>query len=298
MTDRYQYPFKENYLDVVGVRLHYVDEGSGPPILMVHGEPTWSYLYRKMIPPLVKAGYRCIAPDLMGFGLSDKPEAESEYTLKRHVALMSGLVEKLDLKDVTIVGQDWGGPIGFGFGMENQDKIKSLVILNTLVAPMKLPLPFRLLFAQGAFSSFLIRRLDLMRKVAFLGGFHRKLDPEAKKQYMAPHPTPASRGGVASFPKLVPAGAGHANYEYLVRIGDTLKSWDLPVLVMFSDKDIAFKVPDGQAIAKMVPNGRFKVIRDAGHFLQEDAGEEIAENIVEFLASEVWKLEEKQTSNG
>ena len=110
MPDRYQYPFKENYVQIDGVRLHYVDEGSGPAILMVHGEPTWSYLYRKMIPPLVKGGYRCIAPDLMGFGLSDKPEAESEYTLKRHVALITGLVEKLELKDITIVGQDWGGP--------------------------------------------------------------------------------------------------------------------------------------------------------------------------------------------
>ncbi len=298
MADRYQFPFKENYLTIDGVRMHYVDEGSGPAILMVHGEPTWSYLYRKMIPPLVKAGYRCIAPDLMGFGLSDKPEAESEYTLKRHVALMSGLVEKLDLKDVTIVRQDWGGPIGFGFGIEHQDKVKSLVILNTLVAPMKLPLPFRLLFAQGAFSSFLIRRLDLMRTAAFFGGCHRKRDPEAKKQYMAPHPTPASRGGVAAFPKLVPGTPAHENYRYLVRIGDTLKSWDLPVLVMFSDKDIAFKVADGERIAKMVPNGRFKIIRDAGHFLQEDAGEEIAENMVNFLGSEVWKLKAKQTSNG
>ncbi len=256
---------------------------------MVHGEPTWSYLYRKMIPPLVAAGYRCIVPDLMGFGLSDKPEAESEYTLKRHVALVSGLVEKLELKDVTIVGQDWGGPIGLGFGIEHQDKVKALVILNTLVAPMKLPFLFGLLFKNGAFSSFMIRRLDLMRKAAFSSGFHRKLDLEAKKQYMMPHPTPASRGGVASFPKMVPSVPGHANYDYLVRIGETLKTWDIPVLVNFSDKDIAFKVADGERIAKMVPNGRFQIIRDAGHFLQEDAGEEIAANMVSFLDNEVWK---------
>ena len=103
---------------------------------------------------------------------------------------------------------------------------------------------------------------------------------------MAPHPTSSSRGGVASFPKLVPARPGHPNYDYLTNIKNTLKVWNLPVLVMFSDKDIAFKVADGLQIAQMVPNGRFKIIRDAGHFLQEDAGEEIAEYMVEFLDNE------------
>jgi len=289
MAPLLQSPFKENYAEVDGVRMHYVDEGSGPPIVMVHGEPTWSYLYRKMIPPLVKAGYRCVAPDLMGFGLSDKPEDEGLYTLARHIELLTGLMKKLKLKDVTIVGQDWGGPIGLGYGIENQSNIKSLVILNTLVGPMKLPLPFRLLFTHGRFSSFMIRRLDLMRKMAIMSGFHRPLDPEVKKQYLAPHPTPQSRGGVAAFPKLVPAAPNHPNFVYITRIGETLKTWNLPILVMFSDKDIAFKVADGQQIAEMVPNGRFKVIRDAGHFLQEDAGEEIAENMVNFLDSDVWK---------
>ncbi len=285
MTDRYQFPFKENYADIDGQQMHYVDEGEGPVILMVHGEPTWSYLYRKMIPPLVAAGYRCIVPDLIGFGLSDKPEDESYYSLPRHIAQVTELMDQLNVKDVTIVGQDWGGPISLGYGIENQDNIKSLVILNTLVAPMKLPGLFGLLFSHGAFSSFLIRRLDLMRKAAFLGGFHKKLDPRAKEQYLVPHPTYASRAGVAAFPKLVPPVPGHPNYDYLNRINDTLKSWNLPVLVMFSDKDIAFKVPDGERIAKMVPDGQFKVIHDAGHFLQEDAGEEIAQNMIEFLWS-------------
>lgn len=288
MADRYQYPFKENYQEIDGVRLHYVDEGSGPVILMVHGEPTWSYLYRKMIPPLVKAGYRCIAPDLMGFGLSDKPEAESEYTLKRHVAQITGLMEKLKVNDVTIVGQDWGGPIGLRYGMENRDKIKSLVILNTLVGPLKLPFIFGLLFKNGGFSSFLIRRLDLMRKIAFSSGFHKKLDPKIRQQYMVPHPDAASRAGVASFPKLVPSSPDHPEYQYVSEIGEALKTWDLPVLVMFSDKDIAFKVADGQRIADMVPDGRFKTIRDAGHFLQEDAGPELAENMITFLDGDVW----------
>jgi len=285
---RYEFPFEENYFDIDGVRMHYVDEGKGPVILMMHGEPTWSYLYRKMIPPLVNAGYRCIVPDLIGFGLSDKPEDESYYSLPRHIAQITALMENLKVKDVTIVGQDWGGPISLGYAIENQKDIKSLVILNTLVAPMKLPGPFRLLFTHGAFSSFLIRKLDLMRKLALSAGFHRKLDPRAKTQYLMPHPTPQSRGGVASFPKLVPAAPGHPNFEYITNIGETLKTWNLPVLVNFSDKDIAFKVKDGERIAAMVPNGRFQVIRNAGHFLQEDAGREIADNIIAFLKAEVW----------
>ena len=293
MADRYQYPFKENHADIDGQRMHYVDEGKGPVILMVHGEPTWSYLYRKMIPPLVAAGYRCIAPDLIGFGLSSKPEDESYYSLPRHIAQLTELMTKLEVKDVTIVGQDWGGPISLGYGIENQDRIKSLVILNTLVAPMLLPGPFRLLFTHGAFSSFLIRRLDLMRKAAFTSGFHKKIEPRVKEQYMMPHPTYASRAGVASFPKLVPPAPGHANYDYLINIGETLKTWDLPVLVQFSDKDIAFKVADGERIAEMVPNGRFKLIPNAGHFLQEDAGEEIAANMIAFLASDVWPKKSK-----
>ena len=113
------FPFESHYATIDGVKLHYVDEGEGPPILMFHGEPTWSYLYRKMIPPLVEAGFRCVAPDLMGFGMSDKPNSESAYTLRRHVELMAGLVESLKLEGATIVGQDWGGPIGLRYAIDH-----------------------------------------------------------------------------------------------------------------------------------------------------------------------------------
>ncbi len=124
MTERFQYPFKENYEEIDGVRIHYVDEGSGPPILMVHGQPAWSYLYRKMIPPLVAAGYRCIAPDLMGFGLSDKPTDESVYTLRRHVELVTGLIGKLQLPFLSDkLRQDEGkGAVGHGRRIVTNEK--------------------------------------------------------------------------------------------------------------------------------------------------------------------------------
>ncbi len=288
MPERFQYPFKENYQEVDGVRLHYVDEGSGPPILMVHGQPTWSYLYRKMIPPLVAAGYRCVAPDLMGFGLSDKPEDESAYSLQRHVGLVTSLVEKLELQGVITVGQDWGGPITLRYAIDHRDNVRALVILNTLVRTMSMPLIFNLIFRSGGFSSFLMRRLDLFRKMAFRGGlmFKRPVDTQAMEQYKMPHPTAATRAGIAAFPKMIPTNTNHPNAEYLSEIDRTLAKWDIPVLVMFADKDIAFKVEEGQRNADMVPNGRFQVVRDAGHYLQEDAGEEIATRMITVLRDE------------
>ena len=288
MTERFQLPFKGNFDEIDGVRIHYVDEGSGPPILMVHGQPTWSYLYRKMIPPLVDAGYRCIAPDLMGFGLSDKPTDESVYTLRRHVELVTGLIEKLELKGITIVGQDWGGPISLRYAIDHQDNVRALVILNTLVKTTPIHLWFSLVFQSGGFSSFLIRRMDLFRKIAFRRGwpFRRPIETSVMEQYKMTHPTAASRAGIAAFPKMIPGSGRHPNAEYISEIDAVLRQWDIPVLVMFSDGDIAFKIDEGQRIAEMVPNGRFQIVRNAGHYLQEDAGEEIAERMVTFLRDE------------
>ena len=280
--------FEEHYEVIDGIRLHYVDEGSGPPILLVHGQPTWSYLYRKMIRPLVAAGYRCIAPDLMGFGLSDKPTDESAYTLGRHVELVTGLVEKLQLAGVTIVGQDWGGPVGLHYAIDHQDNVRSLVILNTLVKITPVPLLFTFVFRNGGFSSFLVRRLDLFRKIIFRRGwpFRRPLEAGVMEQYKMPHPTAASRAGIAAFPKMIPGNDRHPNAAYISQIDSVLRNWDVPVLVMFSDGDIAFKPTEGQRIAEMVPDGRFQVVRNAGHYLQEDAGEEIAQRMVTFLRDE------------
>ena len=288
MTERFEFPFKENYIEVDGIRLHYVDDGSGPPILMMHGQPTWSYLYRKMIPPLVAAGYRCVAPDLMDFGLSDKPAKESDYNLSRHEGLITGLVEKLGLEAVTIVGQDWGRPISLRYAIDHQSNIKALAILNTLVTIMPMPLFFKIMFRSGGFSSFLSKRLDLFRKMSFGGKLliKRPLDARAKEQYMMPHKDISTRSGIAAFPKMIPPNERHENAQYIKDIDDTLRLWDIPVLVMFSDKDMAFKVAEGQRIAAMVPNGRFHVIENAGHFLQEDAGEDIADRMVTFLRDE------------
>lgn len=287
MVERFQYPFQDNYLEVDGVRLHYVDEGSGPTIVMVHGNTTWSYLYRKMIPPLLTAGYRCVAMDLMGSGLSDQPADESAYTLEKHIQLVTGLIDKLGLQGIITVGEDWGGVIILHYAIEHQDNVRALVILGTLLGPMKLPPIFNLLFRNGSFSSFLTRRLNLFLTMMFrFAGFKRPVDARVMEQYQMPHRTAATRATIAAFPKMIPTSDKHPTAEYLRKIDGALSRWDIPALVMFADKDIAFEVAEGQRIADMMPDGRFQVIRNAGHYLQEDAGEEIAERMITFLKDE------------
>lgn len=315
MTERFEYPFTSRYATVDGVRLHYLDEGEGPVIWLMHGNTTWSYLYRKMIPLLVSAGYRCFVPDLMGFGLSDNPREESAYTLQRQVALMTGLIGQLGLRDIVTVGQDWGGPISLRYAIEHKDNVRALVILNTFIerfpanaAERRLldmitgPLPpgFALLFKSGAYSSFLIKRLDLFRKFVWwkwrtgnpskrLGsGFRRPMDPRAMANHLEIHDRPEKRAGLAVFPKLIPNRADHPNAAYIDEIKQELMHWRLPVQVIWSDGDMAWKPDEGERIASLVPDGSFHLVHNAGHFLQEDAGEEVAHCILDFLHNRVY----------
>jgi haloalkane dehalogenase len=314
VTARFEYPFKDCYATIDGVRLHYLDEGEGPVIWLMHGNTTWSYLYRKIIPPLVKAGYRCFVPDLMGFGLSDKPEDESTYSLHRHVSQMTRLIERLGLRDLTVLGQDWGGPITLRYAIEHKDNIRALVLLNTFVQRFPVngherrerdiitcPLPpgFTFLFKGGAYSSFLVRRLDFFRKFVWMkwrtgnpskllgAGFRRPVDPQAMENYLVIHNTPAKRAGLAAFPKMIPDRADHPNATYIDQIRWELERWNIPVLVVWADGDMAWKPDEGARIAQMVPDGELYLVRNAGHFLQEDAGEEIALRLIRFLDKRV-----------
>ena len=297
LTQRFEYPFASNFLEVNGIRLHYLDEGNGPAVLLLHGQPTWSYLYRKMIPPLVDAGYRCIVPDLMGFGLSEKPHDEAEYSLQRHVELVTGLVDWLELPGVTTVGQGWGGPISLRYAIENQENVQSLIIMNTSVMPMAVHWVFKILF-QRWYSGFFSRRLDLFRRMTYARGrmFKKFLDPRAMAEYKMPHLGSKSRAGLAAFPKMIPTDPSHANFQYLMEIEQTLQQWNIPVLVIVSDHDLAFKAGEGKRIADMVPNGRFKLVPGAGHYLQEDAGEEIAEDMIAFLREWIQPLIPRHTN--
>lgn len=295
---------------VDGIKLHYLDEGQGPVIWLMHGNTSWSYLYRKMIPLLVRAGYRCFVPDLMGFGLSDKPDDVSAYSLQRHVSLMSGLIEQLGLKDIVTVGNDWGGPVSLRYAIEHKSNIRALVILNTFIERFPAnqkerknlgiitgPLPpgFTFLFKGGAYSSFIVKYLDIFRKFVWMkwrtgnpskllgSGFRRPVDPRAMENYLKIHDKPTKRSGLVTFPKMIPNCADHPNAEHVDKIREELERWNIPVQVIWADGDMAWKPDEGARIAKLVPNGKFYLVNNAGHFLQEDAGEEIAEQIIVFL---------------
>ena len=314
MAERFEYPFTDRYATIDGVRLHYLDEGEGPVIWMMHGMPTWSYLYRKIIPPLVNAGYRCFVPDLMGFGLSDKPAEENAHTLQRHVALMTRLIDKLGLRNITVVGQDWGGPITLRYAIAHKSNIKALVLLNTFVQRFPAnarerheqdiitsPLPwiYTFLFKNGNFSSFMVKRLDVFRKFVWLkwrtgnpskqlgAGMRRPVDPRAMENYFMPHDTPAKRAGIAAFAKLIPNHPRHSNAPYIDEIRKELETWDGPVLVLWPDGDMAWKPDEGERIAQMAPNGEFHLIKNTGHYVQEDAGEEVAQHLICFLNQHV-----------
>lgn len=314
MTTRFEYPFQSHFATVDGVRLHYLDEGEGPVIWLMHGNTSWSYLYRKMIPVLVEAGYRCFVPDLMGFGLSSQPKDESLYSLKKHVALMTGLVQQLGLRDIVTVGQDWGGPISLLYAIEHKNNVRALVILNTFIERFPssekerkkhdiitgpLPPGFTFLFKGGSHSSFLIKYLDVFRKFVWMkwrtgnpskmfgSGFRRPVDPRAMENYLMIHDKPSKRAGLTTFPGMIPNHADHPNAESVDQIRKDLECWDVPVQVIWADGDMAWKPEEGARIAQLVPDGTFYLVHNAGHFLQEDAGEEVAKQIVKFLRTRV-----------
>jgi haloalkane dehalogenase len=273
------FPFAPRYLEQDGLRMHYLDEGEGDPVLCLHGEPTWSFLYRRMIPVLAAVA-RVVAPDYFGFGRSDKPTAAEWYTFDRHSASIRRLVEELDLRRMTVVVQDWGGPIGLRLAVEQPERVERLVILNTGVGGGRPPSETWLRFREvvrAAGGDFQPGRL--IRTAAVRG-----LADDAVAAYDAPFPAPESKAGVLAFPEQVPTEPEHPNTAPLMAIREALASWEKPVLVLFGDSDPIFRPEVAEAIAERIPGALpSELVENAGHFVQEDAGEEVAARIVEFL---------------
>ncbi len=271
--------FAPHYLEQDGLRMHYLDEGEGDPVLCLHGEPTWSFLYRKMVPGLTAAA-RVIAPDYFGFGRSDKPEDAGWYTFDRHCASIRRLVEQLDLRRVTVVVQDWGGPIGLRLAVEQPERVARLVILNTGLGGGRPPSEAWLRFrdvVRAAGGDFQAGRL--IRTAAVRG-----LADAVVAAYDAPFPTAESKAGVLAFPEQVPIEPEHPNTAPLMAIREALASWEKPTLVLFGDSDPIFRPEVADAIARWIPGALpAELVANAGHFVQEDAGEEVAARIVEFL---------------
>jgi haloalkane dehalogenase len=259
--------------------MHYVDEGSGQPVVMFHGEPSWSYLYRKMVPPVVASGRRVVAPDMVGFGRSDKPVEFDWYSYDRHYSYVSSLLGGLDLSAAVVVVQDWGGPIGLRWAVDHAARVAGLVILNTGLFTGRVSKGFM------AWQEFARKNPDLPVGMVVNGATATELSPEVVAAYEAPFPSPESKAGAATFPLLVPTSSDDPGAVEMSRVYDELGKWDKPCLVAFSDSDPVFPFPRaGERFSSHVPGAGEQVrIEGAAHFLQEDRGEEIARVMLEWL---------------
>ena len=285
------YPFAENWLEIdlgdghTG-RMHYLDEGprDGPPVLLFHGEPSWSFLYRKMIPVLVDAGFRCLAPDLIGFGKSDKPSEKADYTYERHVAWMQqAIIDHLDLSDATFFGQDWGGLVGLRLVAENPDRFARVVVGNTGL-PTGEHAPTEAFMAWQKFSQespvFPIGQL-------LQGASTTELTDAEVAAYDAPFPDETFKEGARIFPSLVPTSPDDPAAEANLAAWEVLKAWEKPFLTAFSDQD-AVTAGGDKVFQKLIPGCAGQphtTIRDGGHFLQEDQGEALAKAALDFIAA-------------
>jgi haloalkane dehalogenase len=269
-----------DWLELDGLRMHYVDEGAGPPVLLVHGEPTSSYLWRNVIPPLVASGRRAVAPDLFGFGRSDKPADVAWYTYDRHVDSVARLVEELGLRELTVVVHDWGGPIGLRFAVEHEELVDRLVILDTGIGGGRPPSETWMRFREVVRAAG--TGVDPARLVE--SGTAAGLADEVRAAYADPFPTPESKAGVLAFPELVPADEDHPNTAPMNRVRDALRSWTKPALVVWGAEDRALPPSLATMFSDLIPGaGPPVVIPGAGHFLQEDKPAEVAAALLDFL---------------
>ena len=276
------YPFAPNYAEVDGLRLHYVDTGGdGDPVVFLHGEPTWSYLWRKVIPPVRDAGFRCIAPDLPGFGRSDKPTDVGWYSYDRHVDVMAGLFEQLDLRDVTLVVHDWGGIIGLRVAVEHPDRIARLVITDTGLFTGDQHMSD----AWIAFRDFVARTEDLPIGFLVKGACAREMPHDVFSAYEAPFPTAASKAGARAFPMLIATSPDQPGAEEGRRTLEAMPGLDVPKLTLWGAKDPVLTPETGRRFAAAIGAPEPELIEDASHFLQEDAGEEIGQRIAVWLTS-------------
>ena len=278
------FPFDPNYVEVDGLRIHYLDEGpkDADPILLMHGEPSWCFLYRKMIPALSKQGHRCIAPDLIGFGKSDKLASSDAYSYKFHVDIMNKFIRALDLKNITLFCQDWGSLIGIRNLIENTERFQRLIVANG-------GLPTGEHGASDAFKAWLEYSQtveDFHVGGIIKGGCATDLSKEVIAAYNAPFPHDAYKECARIFPAFVPMTPDNPESETNKKGWEVLRQWNGKVLTLFSDQDPVTKGGE-KPFQKLLPGAQgqpHETIQGGGHFLQEDKGEVIAGKIVAWLA--------------
>jgi haloalkane dehalogenase len=275
------YPFEGDYADIAGARVHYVDEGSGPPLLLLHGNPTWSFLYRELIKALSDR-FRCIAPDYPGFGLSTAPPGYG-YTPAEHARVLEQLILRLDLHGVTMMVQDWGGPIGFAAASRHPDRFARFIVGNTWAWPKSDP--GTQLFARvlgGRVGGFLILRRNFFVEKIIPGGVRRKKLPKpVMDAYRGPFPSPESRRPMHVFPREI-----LASRPFLADVERGLPAFrDRPALIVWPSKDVAFRASERRRWEQVFPNHHTVALEGAGHYIQEDAAEEVIAAIREWSPS-------------
>ncbi len=278
------YPFLPNYLEVeTGLRMHYVDEGprDGEIVLLLHGEPSWSFLYRKMIPVFANAGYRVLAPDLIGFGKSSKPTETTDYSYALHIQWVQTWLAALDLKDITLFAQDWGGLIGLRLVTAEPERFSRVAVGNTGLPTGDQKMPKAFIQWQQFSQTVAVFPFEMIMQESTVG----KLSQEILDAYTAPFPNASYIAGARIFPAFVPTTSDDVESENNRNAWKILQQWEKPFLTLFSDSDPVTKggeVP----FQKFVPGAKdqpHKIIEQAGHFLQEDKGEEIANYLVEWM---------------
>lgn len=304
------YPFAPRYCQVpwpgrdVDLRMHYIDEGprDAPVVLMVHGEPSWSYLYRRMIPVFTRAGYRAIAPDLVGFGRSDKPTRHWDYSLASHVHWLESLVKTLELENLTLVCQDWGGPVGLGVLARQSARFCAVVAANTMLHTAGPELAGRTTWAAHArdeqdvtvnaalldWARHSQREAQFLASVSLQFATARDMPPEVAAAYDAPFPSEWHKAGMRQFPLLIPLTPGDPGAAINRDTWAALERFDRPFLTLFSDGDPTTRGWE-TLFRERVPGARgqpHQVLENAGHFWQEDCGAEAAEGIVAWLRAQ------------
>ncbi len=277
-----EFPYEPAYREVEGLRLAHVDVGEGPPVVMIHGSPTWSFIWRKVIPPVRDAGYRCIAPDNAGYGRSDKPVDPGWYSVERHVELTATLIEDLDLRDATLVVHDWGGPIGLTLALAHPDRVARVVILDTAVDPRE---------AWMSDSWVRIREFVTATSDLPVGEVARATcasDPgdEVAAAYQAPFPSGEATAALSGMMLAVPPPDDGDAIAAADAFYDALRQDPRPMLILWAESDLFLTLASGQRFASRIGRQVDHVVPGAGHGLQEDAGAEIGRLIADWLRAE------------
>lgn len=283
------YPFESHWAEIGGYTLHYLDEGpaDAPVVLLLHGNPTWSFLYREIIPPVVAAGFRVIAPDYLGFGLSDKPTDESVYAIQHHVGRLVGLLDLLDVREAVLFCQDWGGPIGLGAALARPRLAAGLVLGNTFWGEAS-DFHRRVLFWRALHGP-VAGPLLLGRRGMFVNALRLSapadMAPAVWDGYAVPFAEAQSRTGTLAFPRAISLGPGHPTHPLAERIRDALPKWDVPVRLVWGERDAVFPYAEqGATFVELLPRAtpdRVTIVEGARHFVQEYSPDECAQAAVE-----------------